>query len=112
METLIEQTVRARFPGVQDFRIDQMPHNVQAVEYLDAKGNRRHEIPPVVRWRVGDQRFAYVLNPKFRVERWRVAFFFESATTRADYTAEQERLWDILQWSVDGQSVEEINRLL
>ena len=108
-EPMLPKMVALRFPSVLDFAVERM-HNVQPVEYRDHGKNRR-EYPPVARWSVGDKRFRYALKPTFKVERWGV-LCFGGTTTRADYSDEDGKLWQLLQWSAEGKTADEINRLL
>ena len=109
---MLPKLVSARFPSVRDFRVDYMAENVQPVEYEDGRGNKANEWPPVARWRVGAQRYSYVLKPAFIAERWQMTPFFGGTTVRADYSAEDGKLWRVLQWSVESKTAAEINRLL
>lgn len=111
-EPMLPKMVAARFPSVEGFRVDHMAENVQPVEYEDGRGRKANEWPPVARWRVGAQRYSYVLKPTFKVERWQMTPFFGGTTVRADYSAEDDKLWQLLQWSVEGKTADEINRLL
>lgn len=111
-EPMLPELVKARFPSVDGFRVDHMAENVQPVEYEDGRGRKANEWPPVARWRVGSMRYSYVLKPRFVSERWQMTPLFGGTHVRADYSAEDERLWQLLQWSVDGKTADEINRLL
>jgi hypothetical protein len=111
-EPMLPKIVAARFPSVEGFRVDHMAENVQPVEYEDGRGRKANEWPPVARWRVGLQRYSYVLKPTFKAERWQMTPFFVGTTVRADYSAEDDKLWQLLQWSVEGKTADEINRLL
>lgn len=108
----LQRMIAARFPKVSSFRIDDGRPNIQPVEY-DEGGRLAREYPPVARWIVGEERFSYVLKPKFKVERWGVlCFTFGGTTTKIDYTPENETLLKLLQWSSDGKTAAEMNRLL
>lgn len=111
-EPMLPKIVAARFPSVEGFRVDHMAENVLPVEYEDGRGRKANEWPPVARWRVGAQRYSYVMKPAFRAERWQIGPLFGGTTVRADYSAEDEKLWQLLQWSVEGKTADEINRLL
>lgn len=111
-EPMLPKLVAARFPSVEGFRVDHMAENVLPVEYKDGQGRKANEWPPVARWRVGAQRYSYVLKPTFKAERWQIGRLFGGTTVRADYSAEDEKLWQLLQWSVEGKTADEINRLL
>lgn len=111
-EPMLPKIVAARFPGVEGFRVDNMAVNVQPVEYQDGRGRKANEWPPVARWRVGAQRFSYVLKPAFKAERWQIGPLFGGTTVSADYSAEEDKLWQLLQWSVEGKTADEINHLL
>lgn len=104
--------VQERFPNVEDFRVDYMVENVQPVEYEDGRGRKAKEWPPVARWRVGSIRYSYVLEPRFVAERWQMTPLFGGTHVRADYSAEDDKLWQLLQWSAEGKTADEINRLL
>lgn len=108
---MLQKIVAKRFPSVEDFHVDNMAYNVKPVEYVDGRGRIAHEWPSVARWRVGSRRFAYVLKPKFRAERWS-ALCFGGTTVLADYSDEDEKMWKLLQWSAEGKTEVEINRLL
>lgn len=110
-EPMLPKLVAARFPSVKGFRVDHMAENVQPVEYEDGRGRKANEWPPVASWRVGSQRYSYVLKPEFRRERWGV-LCFGGTTVRADYSAEDDKLWHLLQWSAEGKTADEINQLL
>lgn len=110
-EPMLPKLVAAHFPTVERFEVDHMAHGVKPVEYHDGNGRLRREYPPVVTWRVGSQRYAYVLKPKLRRERWGV-LCFGGTTVRADYKSEDDKLWQLLQWSVEGKTADEINRML
>lgn len=111
-EPMLPKIVAARFPSVENFRVDYMAGNVQPVEYEDGRGRKANEWPPVARWRVGAQRFSYVLKPAFKAERWQIGPLFGGTTVHADYSAEDDKLWQLLQWSVEGKTADEINHLL
>jgi len=110
-EPQLPKLIAARFPGVCDFEIDHLAERVQPVEYEDCKGRMANEWPPVACWRVGVQRFRYVLKPTFRAERWGV-LCFGGTTVRANYSDEDGKLWQLLQWSSEGKTADEMNRLL
>lgn len=111
-EPMLPKLVAARFPTVKDFRVDGLAENVQPVEYEDGRGRKANEWPPVARWRVGSMRYSYVLKPRFVAERWQMTPLFGGTHVRADYSDEDEKLWQLLQWSVEGKDADEINRLL
>ena len=111
-EPMLPKIVALRFPSVTGFRVDHMAENVRPVEYEDGRGHKAKEWPPVARWRIGSQRYSYVLKPAFTAEQWRITPFFGGTTVRADYSAEDDKLWQLLQWSVDGKTADEINHLL
>jgi hypothetical protein len=110
-ESQLPKLIATRFPGVRGFEIDYLAERVQPVEYKDGRGRRANEWPPVARWCVGGQRFRYVLKPTFRAERWGV-LCFGGTTVRADYSDEDGKLWQLLQWSAEGKTADEINQLL
>ena len=110
-EPRLPKLVTARFPSVRDFEIDQFAERVQPVEYEDGRGRKANEWPPVARWRVGVQRFSYVLKPTFHAERWGV-LCFGGTTVRADYSGGDDKLWQLLQWSAEGKTADGINGLL
>lgn len=109
---ILHRLVKQRFPSVEDFRVEAMGGNVTPVEYQDGRGHRMNEWPPVAHWRVGGTRFKYVLKPKFIDEHWKITPFFGGTHVRADYGDEDEKLWKLLQWSVEGKSADEMNRLI
>lgn len=110
-EPQLPKLIAAQFPGVRDFEIDHIEEKVLPVGYEDGRGRKANEWPPVARWRVGEQRFSYVLKPTFRTERWGVLCFGWTAV-RADYSDEDDKLWQLLQWSAEGKTADEINKLL
>ena len=91
---MLPKLVEARFPSVDGFRVDHMAENVRPVEYEDGRGHKANEWPPVARWRVGAERYSYVLKPAFKAERWQITPFFGGTTVRADYSAEDDKLWN------------------
>lgn len=109
---MLPKLVAARFPSVEGFHVDHTAVNVLPVEYEDGRGHKANEWPPVARWRVGSMRYSYVLKPRFVAERWQMTPLFGGTTVRADYSAEDDKLWRLLQWSVEGKTADEINRLL
>lgn len=111
MNTTVSTMLAAKFPEVENFRIDYMHENVQPVEYLDELGKKRALRPPVASWHVGKTRWKYVLKPTFRSERWQM-FILSGSTVRPDYRGEEEKLWSLLQWTVEGKTAKEINELL
>lgn len=110
-ESPLKKLIESRFPGVRGFEIDYLSERVEPVVYKDGRGRQSKEWPPVACWRVGEQRFRYVLKPSFIVERWGV-LCFGGTTARADYSGEDGKLWQLLQWSTEGKTADEINRLL
>lgn len=102
-EAMIAAVASRRYPGVTDFAIDHTATNVRPVEFLQAGGRRHLAYPPVVRWRVGERRYAYVLKPTFRVERWR-CWLVNGFAIIDDYSEEEGKLWRLLEWSVAGNS--------
>ena len=110
-EPQMPKLISAIFPSVIGFEIDHLEGRVQPVEYEDGRGRKANEWPPVARWRVGEQRFRYVLKPTFRAERWGV-LCFGGTVVRADYSGEEEKLWQLLQWSAEGKTTDEMNRLI
>ena len=111
-EPMLPKIVAARFPSVKGFHVNRMTENVDPVEYEDGNGNRANEWPPVARWRVGTQRFSYVLKPAFQAVRWQIGPIFCGTIVQVDYHAEDDKLWKLLQWSVEGRTVDEINEML
>jgi hypothetical protein len=107
----IEKLIEVRFPSIRNFNVDSMSVSVTPVKYEDGHGYECNEYPPVATWRVGNTRYKYVLKPTFRSDVWR-AFIFSGTTVRADYSSEEEKMWQILQWSVEGKTADEINQLL
>ena len=97
---------------VQDFHVDHFAERVQPIEYEDGRGRKANEWPPVARWRVGAMHYSYVLKPRFVAERWQMTPLFGGTHVRADYGDEDEKLWQLLQWSVECKTADEINRLL
>ena len=106
----LEDLVKRRFPTIQNLRIDHLSNQVQPVRYMDGL-SEKNEYPPVLYWRVHGRRFAYVLQPSFKVERV-TGLFYDRAVTNVDYSAEDEKIWQVLEWSVQGKTEEEINALL
>lgn len=106
-----KRIVELRFPTISDFEIDHYSLNVTPVKYYAGKGRDANEYPPVVSWRIGNARYRYVLKPSFKTEVWK-AFLYSSKMVHANYDTEEEKLWKILQWSVDGKTADEINLLL
>jgi hypothetical protein len=116
----IHKWVKYKYPNVSGFKIDTMPENVVPVEYdagyswnLFGSKNRgdRNEYPPVVSWRVGVNIFKYVLHPRFKEDSWH-AFLCGGVDITADYTDEQEIVMQLLKWSSEGYSSEEMNKML
>ena len=60
-----KQIVKQLYPTVTDLRCDAWSDNVQPIMYDDC-GSKRTEYPPVTSWRIGNNRFKYVLAPKFK----------------------------------------------
>jgi len=100
--------IKARYPNIKDFHIDHDDHNVLGIPY-DEGYNSRIEYPPVAKWRVGNTKYRYVLDPKFRVED-QSSFLFRSTTVRADYTDEESIIWLVLECSSRGMSTEDTNK--
>ena len=98
----LPKLIAARFPAVRDFEIDHHAERVRPVEYVDGRGRRVNEWPPVARWRVGEQRFSYVLKPTFRAARWGV-LCVGGTSVRADYSSEHDKLWQLLQRTSEGE---------
>jgi len=107
---LFSKMISARFPQVQDFRIEHFSNNVEPVEYQDTQYGIRHEYPPVVCWRVGDVRYRYVLKPKFTERTWHVGLF-SGKTTEISYD-EADAVYQAVSMSVAGSSVREIQEML
>jgi hypothetical protein len=57
-------------------------------------------------------RYSYVLKPRFVAERWQVTPLFGGVHVRPDYSGEEDKLWRLMQWSVEGKTAEQINKLL
>lgn len=107
----LEKLIAVRFPTIRNFEVDHMSTRVKPVKYEDGHGYELNEYPPVASWRVGNTRYKYVLKPSFRTEVWR-AFIFSGKTVHTDYSSEEEKMWQILQWSVEGKTADDMNQLL
>lgn len=101
--------ILGEFPTLDYFEIDHSAHRVLPVSYEHPRHGTKLEYPPVARWRVGDRRYAYVLSPAFvqRTIHWNV--FFKETVLEPDYRSEDNKLMQIIQWSVDGLDDKQIN---
>ena len=108
--SLLEDTVKARFPTISRFEIDWMSESVQPVIYDDI-GIKYYEYPPVAKWQIGNVRFKYVAKPTFKKTSglW---WLPKSGSVRADYNDDVDNLFQVIQWTVEGKTTEEINDLL
>lgn len=113
-DPVLPKLVAARFPNVEDFHIDYNAANVKPVEYDNGRGIKSDELPLVVRWRIGSQRYAYVMKPTFKVEQREICPFLGLKITnvRADYSADDVIIWKLLQWSVEGKTADDMNRII
>jgi hypothetical protein len=108
---MLPKLVASHFPSVENFHIDYNAEKVQPIKYKNAWGHK-NEWPPVVYWRVGTQLYSYVLKPTFKTRQQQMFPFFSNITIYADYSAENNTLWQLLQWSVEGKTTDSINYLL
>ena len=108
--SILERTVKAKFPTISRFEVDWSGENVRPVVYDDGRAELR-EYPPVAKWRIGNTRFSYVGKPTFK----RISGVWwlpNSGRTIADYNDDTDNLFQVIQWTVEGKTAEEINRLL
>lgn len=108
--TLIQQMIKNHWPTITMIEVDYISTNVDPVKYHDGP-RLRDEYPPVVRWRIGNRRYSYVLKPEFIKNHWS-ALIFSGHDTTPDYSKDQSTLFKCLQWSVEGKDASEINMLL
>jgi hypothetical protein len=102
------------YPTVSNLIIDDWTDNVKPIQYYDG-GCIRTEHPPVVSWRIGDKRFRYVLDPQFKTQHNNDFISIvsgRSSTTNIDYNGQEKVILDLIKWSVEGKSTEEMNDLL
>ena len=103
--------IKQKFPEVTHLEINHWVDNVQPIRYdID-----RIEYPPVVSWRIGTKRFKYVLNPKFKEQYhndWLSVLSGKSRTVNVDYSNQEQVLYEIIKYTVDGKSMDEINDIL
>lgn len=105
-----EKFVRARFPQIDSIEVEHFSRNIRPVEErLD--GKTYTEYPPVIRWRIGQQRFAFVPKPSANVRRSGV-LFWEFRDIEFNYNGQDDVLIKVLQMSVDGKTTDEINQYI
>ncbi len=110
-KTGFQQLIQKNYPQVESFEIRWDTHSVVGVDYTDSHYRKRMEYPPVAVWWVNGSKFTYVLHPEFKVERWN-SLFFSRTETKVDYSSQEDVLLQCIQWSIDGVSVEEVNKRL
>ena len=102
------------YPQVTHLEIDHWCDNVQPIKYNDYLVERT-EYPPVVSWRIGERRYRYVLAPKFKtIYHNDIVSILTSSTkrTKVDYQDQEKLVLDLIKWSVEGKTTEEMNELL
>ncbi len=112
IHSMLPNLVAEKFPSVLDFRVDRAPESAVPVTYEDSQGRQSSEWPPVARWRIGSRHYRYVMKPTFVVEEMESTPSLCRTFVRADYSSELPVLWRILQWSAEGKTADEMNRLL
>ncbi len=109
-----KQIVKQLYPTVTHLECDSWSHNVKPIQYHDGDMTRT-EYPPVVSWRIGNNRFRYVLAPKFRTVDYNDFVSIISGSSRrtvVDYKEQEQLILELIKYSVEGKTSEEINSIL
>jgi hypothetical protein len=109
-----KQIVKQLYPTVTDLRHDDWSDNVQPIKY-DDYGSKRTEYPPVTSWRIGNHRFRYVLAPKFKTVYNNDFVSIISGSSRrtvVDYKEQEQLVLELIKYTVEGKTSEEINSIL
>lgn len=109
-----KQIVKQLYPQVTHLECDGWSDNVQPIKYYDDIFERT-EYPPIVSWRIGDKRFKYVLDPKFKKTYHSdiVSVLCGSTIrTNVDYQDQEKIVLELIKYTVEGKTTEEINLIL
>lgn len=109
-----KQIIKQLYPQVTDLKCDPWCDSVQPIKYYDYS-HERTEYPPVVSWRVYGRRHKYVLAPKFKTVYYNdmVSILSGSTTrTKVDYRDQEKLILDLIRYTVEGKTTEEINDIL
>lgn len=104
-----KKIVNQLYPNVTHLECDNWPHNVTPIYYHDG-GMTITEYPPVVSWSISGRIFKYVLAPKIRND-----FRLISGSARrpvVDYNEQSGLILELIKYSVEGKTIEEINDIL
>jgi hypothetical protein len=109
-----KQIVKQMYPQVTHLECDSWSDNVQPIMYDDC-GSKRTEYPPVTSWRIGNNRFKYVLAPKFKTVYNNDFVSIISGSSRrtvVDYKEQEQLILELIKYTVEGKTSEEINLIL
>ena len=109
-----KQIVKQLYPTVTHLECDSWSHNVAPIQYHDGDMTRT-EYPPLVSWRISDRRFNYVLAPKFRTVDYNDFVSIISGSARrtvVDYKEQEQLILELIKYTVEGKTTEEINAIL
>lgn len=120
-EAVLSKQIENKFPTITDFRIDTTGRNTKPVDappsyhetIFDGRRYRKpvKTYPPVAYWKIGTVQYAYVPEVKFKKKEWS-NLLAHGAMYHPDYSEGLEQLLLVIQWTVEGKTQDEMNRLL
>lgn len=108
-----KSVVEQLHPTVERLEIDHWCDGVKPIHYV-SDGLGRSEFPPVLRWRIGKERFAFVLKPKLKTRQWSMCFGLASGSTTTPVYDDDvvKTVLHVIEMSVRGCTTKEINAWL
>lgn len=107
------KAIKSFFPAVEDIQIEHHTYDmVKPIGYFDYETLReRQEHPPIIRWRVNEKVFRYILKPTFSIVK-AASLTRPYRSTVIDYSSEEHKILQIIKWTTEGKTDVEINKLL